>query len=107
MDMSTEYWWCWIGLAVNLAYIFFLNALIMLFLAFLPAYGFNATVAKTAEELVDRRAALFGDEGMHAGDVVIEVPNGLENGNVEHSNGAVSEKIQVDPASLIVAAAVC
>ena len=94
-DMSTEYWWCWVGLGVNLAYIFFLNALIMLCLAFLPSYGSNSTVAKTAEELDDRRAALFGDEGRDANDIVVNVTNGFDNEAVEHSNGAVTEMIQV------------
>ena len=94
-NMSTEYWWCWVGLAVNLAYIFFLNALIMLCLTFLPAYGSTAAVAKTAEELEDRRAALFGDDGMDASDVVVDLHSSYANGAVEHSHDAVSEMIQV------------
>ena len=71
--MSTEYWWCWLGVAVNLAYILLLNGIIILCLAFLPAYGSTATIAKTAEELEDRRAALYGD-GRNADDVVINLP---------------------------------
>ena len=105
--MSTEYWWCWVGLAVNVAYIFFLNALIMLFLAFLPSYGSSSTVAKTAEELDDRRAALFGDEGRDANDVVVNMHIGYENGAVEHSNGAVTEMIQVTWFDSIAGAASC
>lgn len=71
--MSTEYWWCWLGVAVNLAYILLLNGIIILCLAFLPAYGSTATIAKTEEELEDRRAALYGD-GRNADDVVINLP---------------------------------
>ena len=73
LDMPTDYWWCWLGVAVNLAYILLLNGIIILCLAFLPAYGSTATVAKTAEELEDRRAALYGD-GRNADDVVIKLP---------------------------------
>ena len=71
--MSTQYWWCWLGIAVNLAYILLLNGIIILCLALLPAYGSTATIAKTAEELEDRRAALYGD-ARNADDVVINLP---------------------------------
>lgn len=73
LNMSTKYYWCWIGIGVNLAYIVLLNAIIVLCLAFLPAYGSNATIAKTFEELEDRRAALFGDEGTDVNDIVVSV----------------------------------
>jgi len=58
-------------------------------LAFLPAYGAHATVAKTAEELEDRRAALFGDEGTGASDIVVNFQT-HHNGAAEHSNGFVN-----------------
>ena len=93
MDMSTEYWWCWVGIAVNVAYILLLNGLIILLLAFLPAYGFNATIAKTAEELDDRRAALYG-EGRDANDVVVNMP-AVESGVAENGSGAAGDMIQV------------
>lgn len=89
LDMSTDYYWCWIGLGVNLAYILLLNAMIVTLLAFLPAYGAHATVAKTAEELEDRRAALFGDEGTGASDIVVNFQM-HDNGAAEHSNGFVN-----------------
>ena len=102
LDMSTDYYWCWIGLGVNLAYILLLNAMIVTLLAFLPAYGAHATVAKTSEELEDRRAALYGDEGTDASDIVVNFQthddggaghsNGLVNG---HSNGQDHNRIQV------------
>lgn len=102
LDMSTDYYWCWIGLGVNLAYILLLNAMIVTLLAFLPAYGAHATVAKTSEELEDRRKALYGDEGTDASDIVVNFQmhddgvagqnNGLVNG---HSNGQDHNRIQV------------
>ena len=93
--MSTDYYWCWIGLGVNLAYILLLNAMIVTLLAFLPAYGAHATVAKTSEELEDRRAALYGDEGTDASDIVVTFQvhdDGVANG---HSNGQDHNRIQV------------
>ena len=89
MDMEPDYWWCWLGIGINLAYIVMLNVLFMLFLAFLPAYGANATVAKTAEELDDRRAALYGD-GRDRDDVVIDLPayeNGHAGNGIHTANG--------------------
>lgn len=91
--MSTDYWWCWVGIAVNVAYILLLNGLIILLLAFLPAYGFNATIAKTAEELDDRRAALYGD-GRDANDVVVNVP-AADSGVDQNGSHAAHDKIQV------------
>ncbi len=73
LDMSTDYYWCWIGIGVNLAYILLLNGIIVLCLAFLPAYGSNATIAKTFEELEDRRAALYGEQGTDASHIVVNV----------------------------------
>lgn len=90
LDMSSEYWWCWIGIAVSLAYILLLNVILVLCLAFLPAYGDNATIAKTAEELEDRRAALYG-EGRDANDVVIDLPVHVADAV---RNGAADPKIQ-------------
>lgn len=80
--MPTDYWWCWLGLGVNLAYIFFLNGLLVLFLAFLPPYGANAVVAKTEEELYDRHVALFGDANS-TDDIVVDMSetSGHENGH--------------------------
>ncbi len=102
LDMSTDYYWCWIGLGFNLAYIFLLNAMIVTLLAFLPAYGAHATVAKTSEELEDRRAALYGDEGTDASDIVVNFQthddgvSGHSNGFVNgHSNGQDHNRIQV------------
>ena len=91
--MSTEYWWCWLGIAVNLAYILLLNGIIILCLAFLPAYGSSATIAKTAEELEDRRAALYGD-GSNADDVVINLP-AYGAGVGENGSGNAEPMIQV------------
>ena len=91
--MSTDYWWCWHGIAVNLAYILLLNIVIILCLAFLPAYGSTATIAKTAEELEDRRSALYGD-GSNADDVVINVP-AYGAGAGENGMGSVEPMIQV------------
>ena len=76
--------------------------MIVTLLAFLPAYGAHATVAKTSEELEDRRAALYGDEGTDASDIVVNFQthddggagfsNGFANG---HSNGQDHNSIQV------------
>lgn len=96
--MSTEYWWCWVGIAVNLAYILLLNGIIILCLAFLPAYGSNPTIAKTAEELEDRRAALYGD-GRDADDVLINVP-AYGAGVVEDGSCFAEPMIQVADLSL-------
>lgn len=93
LDMSTDYWWCWLGIAVNLAYILLLNGLIILLLAVLPAYGARATIAKTAEELDDRRAALYGD-GRDANDVVLNVPT-FTHGAVQDGNHSADGMIQV------------
>lgn len=99
LDMSTDYYWCWIGIGVSLAYILLLNAMIVLLLAFLPAYGANATVAKTAEELEDRRAALYGDEGTDASHIVVNMQmqesaaSGQSNGH-----GSAEGMIQVQSA---------
>ena len=92
--MSTDYYWCWIGLGVNLAYILLLNAMIVTLLAFLPAYGAHATVAKTSEELEDRRAALYGDEGTDASDIVVNFQT-HDDGVSGHSNGQDHNRIQV------------
>ncbi|DBA84895.1 TPA: transcription factor [Trebouxia sp. C0004] len=89
LDMSTDYYWCWIGLGVNLAYILLLNAMIVALLAFLPAYGTHATVAKTAEELEDRRAALYGDEGTAGSDIVVNFQT-HDTGFAGHSKGFVN-----------------
>ena len=72
LDMHTDYWWCWLGLGVNLAYIFLFFALNVLFLAILPPYGENAMVAKTAEELADRQVALYGDYN-NADDIMVQM----------------------------------
>lgn len=34
--MENEYWWVWLGIGVNLAYIFLMNAIIIICLAYLP-----------------------------------------------------------------------
>ncbi|KAL3141609.1 hypothetical protein ABBQ32_004850 [Trebouxia sp. C0010 RCD-2024] len=92
LDMSSQYWWCWLGIAVSLAYILLLNVTLILCLAFLPAYGDNATIAKTVEELEDRRASLYG-EGRDADDVVIDLPAyGAD--AVEDENGPAGSMIQ-------------
>ena len=93
LDMSSHYWWCWVGIAVGLAYILLLNVTLILCLAFLPAYGDNATIAKTVDELEDRRAALYG-EGRDADDVVIDVP-AYGAGGVEDENSPAGSMIQV------------
>ena len=58
---------------------------------FLAAYGSNATVAKTEEELEDRHQSLFGDADS-ADDIKITMPsNNTANGkhaDGEHVNGA-------------------
>lgn len=52
------------------------------------AYGSNATVAKTEEELADRDAALYGDYGS-ADDIKINMPGHAQsNGETEMQSGA-------------------
>ena len=34
--MENEYWWVWLGIGVNLAYILLMNAIIIICLAYLP-----------------------------------------------------------------------
>lgn len=36
LDMENEYWWVWLGIGVNLAYIFLMNVIIIICLAYLP-----------------------------------------------------------------------
>ena len=36
MDMENEYWWVWLGIGVNLAYILLMNVVIIICLAYLP-----------------------------------------------------------------------
>ena len=103
--MPTDYWWCWLGLGVNLAYIFFLNGLLVLFLAFLPPYGANAVVAKTEEELYDRHVALFGDANS-ADDIVVEMSetNGHENVTAhghEHGHDVGNDHIKAEVGRLL------
>ena len=52
------------------------------------AYGANATVAKTEEELEDRHRALLGDAD-NADDVVVDLHTGNGNGKAyeDHVNG--------------------
>lgn len=52
----------------------------------IAAYGANATVAKTEEELEDRHRALLGDAD-HADDVVVDLPTGNGNAYEDHVNG--------------------
>ena len=35
-DMENEYWWVWLGIGVNLAYILLMNVIIIFCLAYLP-----------------------------------------------------------------------
>lgn len=35
-DMENEYWWVWLGIGVNLAYILLMNIIIIFCLAYLP-----------------------------------------------------------------------
>ena len=89
--MPTDYWWCWLGLGVNLAYIFLLNGMLVLFLAFLPPYGASATIAKTEEELYDRHLALYGDASS-ADDIIVEMTHGGARANGhEHIKAEVGE----------------
>jgi len=50
------------------------------------AYGANATVAKTEEELEDRHRALFGDAD-NADDITIELPASNGHAHEDHVNG--------------------
>lgn len=50
------------------------------------AYGANATVAKTEEELEDRHRALLGDAD-NADDVMVDLPTGNGNAYEDHVNG--------------------
>ena len=34
--MENEYWWVWLGIGVNLAYILLMNVIIIICLAYLP-----------------------------------------------------------------------
>ena len=36
LDMENEYWWVWLGIGVNLAYILLMNVVIIICLAYLP-----------------------------------------------------------------------
>ncbi len=36
LDMENKYWWVWLGIGVNVAYIFLLNMIIIVCLAYLP-----------------------------------------------------------------------
>ena len=36
LDMENEYWWVWLGIGVNLAYILLMNVMIIICLAYLP-----------------------------------------------------------------------
>lgn len=92
LDMGTEYWWCWLALGVNLAYIFLLNGVLVLCLTFLPPYGANAVIAKTEEELYDRHVALYGDVNC-ADDVIVDVVNadGDNTGSVGQHDGIRAE----------------
>ena len=53
---------------------------------FFAAYGSNATVAKTEEELEDRHQSLFGDADS-ADDIKITMPSN-NNANGKHANDA-------------------
>ena len=50
------------------------------------AYGANATVAKTEEELEDRHRALLGDAD-NADDVMIDLPTGNGGAYEDHVHG--------------------
>jgi hypothetical protein len=50
------------------------------------AYGANATVAKTEEELEDRHRALFGDAD-NADDITIDLPASNGHAYEDHVNG--------------------
>ena len=52
----------------------------------IAAYGANATVAKTEEELEDRHRALLGDAD-NADDVMVDLPTGNGNAYEDHVNG--------------------
>lgn len=100
--MSTDYWWCWLALGVNLAYIFLLNGVLVLCLSFLPPYGANAVVAKTEEELYDRHVALYGDAS-NVDDIVVEVmdANGYTNGcSNGHATDLHNSKAEVSNAAV-------
>ena len=57
------------------------------------AYGSNATVAKTEEELEDRHQSLYGDADS-ADDIKISMPsNDISNG--AHGNGDAASKRQI------------
>ncbi|KAL0051690.1 hypothetical protein WJX82_000289 [Trebouxia sp. C0006] len=86
LDMENKYWWVWLGIGVNVAYILLMNVIIIICLAYLPAYGANATVAKTEEELEDRHRALFGDAD-NADDITIELPASNGHAHEDHVNG--------------------
>ncbi|KAL3160198.1 hypothetical protein ABBQ32_010959 [Trebouxia sp. C0010 RCD-2024] len=85
LDMENKYWWVWLGIGVNLAYILLMNMIIIVCLAYLPAYGSNATVAKTEEELEDRHQSLYGDADS-ADDIKISMPRN-DNADGTQSNG--------------------
>ena len=36
LDMENKYWWVWLGIGVNLAYILLMNVIIIICLAYLP-----------------------------------------------------------------------
>ncbi len=36
LDMENRYWWVWLGIGVNLAYILLMNVIIVICLAYLP-----------------------------------------------------------------------
>ncbi|KAL3150185.1 hypothetical protein ABBQ32_000044 [Trebouxia sp. C0010 RCD-2024] len=63
IGMPVNYWWCWLAIGVSIAYILLLNAVIVILLTILPAYGSNATHQMTEEALAVRQAALYGDAG--------------------------------------------
>ena len=44
LDMSNEYWWVWLGVGVNLAYVFLMNVMIVICLAYLPGVLCSATL---------------------------------------------------------------
>lgn len=57
------------------------------------AYGSNATVAKTEEELEDRHQSLFGDADS-ADDIKISMPSS-DNANGAHANGESGSNSQI------------